>query len=324
MLCPICSLQQPTEGRFCEDCGADLAPPPAAVCAAQTCPQCGAGPWEVDDNGFCKQCGHERIAPRRDHLEVKVSSRLAGVSDRGQRHHRNEDFLALAAGSAGEVLVVCDGVSSSQNPDTASLAAAEAACAVLLQHLNTGTADVQAAMVAALSAAQTAVRKLPYSATEQEDPPETTLVAVARRQRTITLGWLGDSRAYYLQGDNGRLLTVDHSWVNEIVAAGKMSAAEALQSPKAHCITRSIGGPVGSAATGDEPSLATVEVPVGSGYLLLCTDGLWNYSPDPEYLAKLVQRLGSGGDTLALARSLVNYALQRGGRDNITAALLAL
>jgi len=278
----------------------------------------------VDDDGFCKQCGHERIAPRRDHLEVSVSPRLAGVSDRGQRHHRNEDFLALAAGSAGEVLVVCDGVSSSQNPNAASLAAAEVTCALLLQQLNASTGDLTAAMVAAVSAAQMAVRKLPYSATEQEDPPETTLVAVVRRQRTITLGWLGDSRAYYLHGDSGQLLTEDHSWVNEIVAAGKLTRPEALQSPKAHCITRSVGGPVGSGAAGDEPSLATLELPVGSGYLLLCTDGLWNYAPDPECLAKLVQRLGSGGDVLALARSLVNYALQRGGRDNVTAALLAL
>ena len=57
------------------------------------------------------------------------------------------------------------------------------------------------------------------------------------------MGWLGDSRAYYIGPDASRQLTHDHSWVNEIVAAGRMTRAEAETAPLAHAITRSVGGP---------------------------------------------------------------------------------
>src|SRR5579884_1012339 len=128
MRCPACGCEQPDENRFCEDCGARLgAAPPGPAC-----PQCGAGPDAVDADGFCTRCGHERVAPAGDYVEVVVSPRLAGVSDRGNVHPHNEDALALASDPAGDVLVVCDGVSSSQNAAGAAKAAAEAACAALL------------------------------------------------------------------------------------------------------------------------------------------------------------------------------------------------
>jgi serine/threonine protein phosphatase PrpC len=258
-------------------------------------------------------------------MEVCLSPRLAGVSDRGRRHHRNEDFLALTTEPAGDVLVVCDGISSTQTPDAASQAAAVAACAVLSTGLRDAVADPRALMEDAVAAAHAAVRALPSStATEADGPPETTLVAALRRGRRLTVGWLGDSRAYHVGPGAVRQLTHDHSWVNEVVAAGKMSREEAEDSPNAHAITRSIGGPTtGPAATGDDPSLLDVELPAGPGWLVLCTDGLWNLTPEPVQLAELVRDPGVP-DALEVARRLVAYACNRRGHDNITAAVLAL
>jgi serine/threonine protein phosphatase PrpC len=138
------------------------------------------------------------------------------------------------------------------------------------------------------------------------------------------VGWLGDSRAYHVGSDEVRQLTHDHSWVNEVVAAGKMTLDEAESAPQAHSITRSVGGPTtGPTASGDDPSLLDVELPAGPGWLVLCTDGLWNLTPEPARLAELV-RAGGECDALVVARRLVEYARDRRGHDNITAAVLVL
>ncbi|WP_455567406.1 zinc-ribbon domain-containing protein, partial [Streptomyces anandii] len=89
---------------------------------ATVCVACRAG--RVDSDGYCENCGHAQ--PReRDHMEQEDGP-VAAVSDRGLRHHRNEDAFAvgraaLPDGSPAVVAVVCDGVSSATRPDEASL-----------------------------------------------------------------------------------------------------------------------------------------------------------------------------------------------------------
>src|SRR2546421_2871710 len=77
----------------------------------------------------------------RDHAEVDLGP-AAGVSDRGLRHHRNEDAMALAAEQAPDgpavVAVVCDGVSSSARPDEASQVAAQAGLPILVAAVQAG------------------------------------------------------------------------------------------------------------------------------------------------------------------------------------------
>jgi serine/threonine protein phosphatase PrpC len=321
MRCGACGLEQVEGNRFCEDCGASLAPAAGAGRAAgAACPECGAGAETADADGFCSRCGHERPAPERDRIEISLGPHLAGVSDRGKHHPRNEDFFALAADAHGDVLVVCDGVSSSQSPDVAAATAATTASAALDEALRSGGLSAPAAVAAALRAADSALAALPRPWGNGQDPPETTIVLALRQQRALTVGWVGDSRAYLAGPGGGCLLTEDHSWVNEVVAAGLMTRARAVRAPQAHCVTRTLGGPV----PGDEPALANFDLPDGSGYLILCSDGLWNEVPEPDTLAALVRAQPAGIDALGVARALVAYALGRSGRDNITAAVLAL
>ena len=63
--------------------------------APATDAKCGAGLAAIDEDGFCKACGFRREAPTRDHFEHVVSPRFAGITDRGLRHHRNEDFFVI-------------------------------------------------------------------------------------------------------------------------------------------------------------------------------------------------------------------------------------
>ncbi|MEO7330108.1 MAG: serine/threonine protein phosphatase, partial [Minicystis sp.] len=59
----------------------------------------------------------------------------------------------------------------------------------------------------------------------------------------------------------------------------------------------------------------------GPGLVLLCSDGLWNYAPDAEDLARVMVAAPDEGNAAGVARLLVNYALARGGQDNVSVAI---
>lgn len=313
MQCTVCSAVMPGDNRFCEDCGAVLPAAPAVPVGA--CLHCGAGPDAADADGYCADCGHRRPVPS-DRVELVVDPWLGGVSDRGLRHHRNEDSFALHAQTESDVriLIVCDGVSSSANAGDAARTAASEACAQL-QHAVARQLDASEALRHAFASALTAVRALPGATSSQQDTPSTTMVAALVQDDTVTIGWRGDSRAYWLDADASRQLTTDHSWINEVVTSGEMSEEEAMRSDNAHAITRWLGA---DCDEDSEPSITEFAMP-GEGHLLLCSDGLWNYAPQPGRLAELVSL--AEGEAAARARHLVEFARASGGRDNITAVL---
>ena len=111
-------------------------------------------------------------------------------------------------------------------------------------------------------------------------------------------------------------LTVDDSWALEHIAEGT-PPEEAYAHPEANTITRWIGGETDSWA----PRLCVFEVDE-PGLLVLCTDGLWNHFEDPVVLADLVPT--GMPSPMEVARALADAALEAGGRDNITVAVIPL
>jgi serine/threonine protein phosphatase PrpC len=279
------------------------------------CPFCHAERIAAD--GHCESCG--RKAPSgRDHLELDLGL-LAGVTDKGLRHARNEDAMALATAESASgpavLAVVCDGVSSSRRPDEASLAAVQAAMQVLLAGVRAGE-DLTGTSTAAVAAAQRALAGLDEPGLG--DPPSATFVSAVMTTETVTLCWLGDSRAYWLgsgTGSDAERLTCDDSVAGEMVAAGLVSEDAAMALPGAHVVT----GWVGASSPGAPPHVATF-TPPGPGVLLLCSDGLWNYQPEAAGLAGLALP-GALTDPLGTAAALVEFALRAGGSDNITVVL---
>jgi len=322
VICPSCGREAGPQDNFCEGCRAELIPavvsggPPGTAPACAFCP---AAPVTAD--GYCESCGR-KTAARPDRTELDLGA-LAGVTDRGLRHFRNEDAMALATAESGRgpaaVAVVCDGVSSSQRPDEASLAAAEAAVRVLLAAVRTGQ-DLAGASRQAVAAAQDAVAGLHTpGGGPGADPPSATFVSAVLGPAGVVLCWLGDSRAYWLGDGSGppsgaRQLTTDDSLAGEMVAAGLVSAAGALALPGAHVVTGWVG-----ADSGTEPHVMTFDPP-GPGVLLLCSDGLWNYQAEASGLAGLALPRALA-DPLGAARALVQFALDAGGSDNVTAVL---
>ena len=279
------------------------------------CPFCHAE--QITADGHCESCG--RKAPSgREHLELDLGLR-AGVTDKGLRHARNEDAMALATAESASgpavLAVVCDGVSSSRRPDEASLAAVQAAMRVLLAGVRAGE-DLTETSTAAVAAAQRALAGLDEPG--PGDPPSATFVSAVMTTETVTLCWLGDSRAYWLgsgTGSDAERLTLDDSVAGEMVAAGLVSEDAAMALPGAHVVT----GWVGASSPGAPPHVATF-TPPGPGALLLCSDGLWNYQPEAAGLAGLALPEALT-DPLGTAAALVEFALRAGGSDNITVVL---
>jgi len=332
MQCPKCGAVVAEGSNFCEVCGTRLAAPSSA---APTTPaysrcRCGAGPEAVDEQGYCTVCGRKRERLARNHVELSLAPHFAGVTDRGIRHFRNEDDMALALemrnGEPAYIAVVCDGVSSSQEADRASEVAALGARDTLLLALKEPEFDPEGAILLAIRAAHEAVCALNYAPHAEKAPPETTIVAAVVADGKATIGWVGDSRAYWLGTgpDADAQLTRDHSWVNEKVDSGEMTEEEALQSSLAHAITRSLGK-LEHEDTCQSPEASVIVFPFpATGRLLVCSDGLWNYAPHSTDLAERIAQAPEGADALGIARHLIEFAVAQGGRDNITAVLLSV
>jgi serine/threonine protein phosphatase PrpC len=289
--CPSCGRLLEPQDKFCEACGSKLQRP--AV------------------NGFVRE------QPRRESTEFDLGL-VAGVSDRGLRHRRNEDAMALAAtelaSGPAAVAVVCDGVSGSPSPDAAARAAARALAGALMAGLCHNEDPVRTATSAVEAAREELVSLALTRHASADDAPATTFVTATLTRRVITLCWLGDSRAYWLSPDSSQRLTTDDSVAAEMVAAGQATEAGALAMPQAHMLTRWIGADIREA-----PHVAVFEPP-GPGAVLLCSDGLWNYQPDPAGLARLALPVALT-DPLSAASKLIGFALSAGGMDNVTAVL---
>lgn len=305
------------------------APEPAAVLPPGTkvCVACRAG--RVDDDGYCENCGHAQ--PReRDHMEQELGS-VAAVSDRGLRHHRNEDSFAVSVtalpdGSPAVVAIVCDGVSSASRPDEASAAAASTANEALLGALPRGT-HPQQAMHEAIVAAAESVNRLARDDGQgqerephrQQNAPACTLVGAVMAGGLLVVGWVGDSRVYWVPEDRSTppaRLTEDDSWAAQMVAAGLMNEAEAYADERAHAIT----GWLGADSYELEPHTASFK-PDRPGLVVVCTDGLWNYAESAAEMAAAVPA-DAYERPLHGAQVLVGHALDGGGHDNVTVALL--
>lgn len=284
----------------------------------QACAWC---PGRVS-NGYCDECGH--LQPTgRDHVVVRTLS-ASGVSDVGLRHRRNEDAMAVrlvpdgAAHGAGTVCaVVCDGVSSSPRSDEASRITAETGAGVLAERVAEGD-DPRKATGEAMTRAAEAVAAI---ADSPSSAPACTFVSAVVDAGTgsVTVGWVGDSRAYWVSDAGGAaapaLLTRDDSWAEAMVQAGALTREEAMRSAHAHALIAWMG-----ADSGEIDAHVSTVIPTGPGAVVLCSDGLWNYYAEPGEMAAAVP--GAGDDPLAAAHDYVGLALRAGGKDNITVVVV--
>ena len=284
------SRPRPTRARVAADPRAG----PRRPAGTKLCVACRAG--RVDDDGYCEHCGHAQ--PReRDHMEQEFG-RVAAVSDRGLRHHRNEDAFALVRHRAARRLarrrrgrlrrrLLRDpprrrlGGRVRRRPTSRCWPPCRAA------------PHPQQAMHEAIVAASEAVNALaaepataPGARPRTRTPPPAPSSAPSSPAGLLIVGWVGDSRAYWVPDDRSAppaRLTEDDSWAAQMVAAGLMNEAEAYADERAHAIT----GWLGADAYELEPHTASFK-PDRPGVVVVCTDGLWNYAEAAEEMAEAV------------------------------------
>jgi len=284
--CPRCGVAAPIDDRFCEACGQSLAP------VAQ---------------------GHGVDGP----LQEIAAGAAAGLTHRGLVKAENQDALFLQYADRRLVAVVCDGVSTSVSAAEAARLACTAAGAALTRP--PGGRATDAAIAAAVADAQRAVLSIRWQQRALLAAPSCTIVAAVSDGNTITVGSLGDSRAYWVDAERAVALTADDSWARYQIDAGLMTKEEAEADGRAHQITRWLGA--------DAPDLdpaVTVFVPDRPGWLVVCSDGLWNYASTVDDLGGWVRDHAVDAQPIELARALVDRALAGGGHDNITVAVAAI
>jgi serine/threonine protein phosphatase PrpC len=219
-------------------------------------------------------------------------------------------------------VTVCDGVSTSGEPQMASAAASKAGVEGMLAAV-TASATTRDAVLAGLARATKAAAEAGVGLDPANAPSCTytaaTVVTNSKGAVEITVGSIGDSRAYWLPDppEAPRQLTVDDSVAQELMTAGAAANSEFVLRG-AHTITRWLGAD-SEAKPWSDSSVQTMTA-VGPGWLLLCSDGLWNYLPDAADIA----RFREGAEPAAAARALTEHALQAGGNDNITVAVIPI
>ncbi len=242
----------------------------------------------------------------------QVELEHGAATDVGRVRRVNEDaYLA-----APPVFVVADGMGGYQGGDIASAVVVEefrrladagydprrgaevvaATLAACQERITAFIAEQRAGGAAGYQAGTTAVVAL---LVEDDEGPRWLLAN------------LGDSRIYRWAGGRLDRVSVDHSLVQELIDAGRITAAQAAVHPHRHVVTRALGG--------DFADADYFLLPVTAGErLLLCSDGVTEMLDDARVAAVLADAAGAS----AAAESLVAAAVEAGGRDNATAVVV--
>jgi type VI secretion system protein ImpM len=230
----------------------------------------------------------------------------AACTHTGKVRTHNED-ACLALPERG-IWAVADGMGGHAQGDVASREVVESLRALPDEP---ELAELTAAAAAALGRVNASLRQRATSLAAQGGVIGSTVVLLLARGGHASCVWAGDSRIYLYRDGELRALTRDHSLVEELVLRGEISPEHALAHPEANALTRAVGG---------EDRLEVDEVCVDArpgDLFLLCSDGLTKEMPHGEIAAALA----GVTDLQGACEALVQGALARGGRDNVTVVL---
>ena len=243
---------------------------------------------------------HQGVGPNGQTFAV----RWAGATDTGLRRPHNEDSLIMRP----PVFAVADGMGGHSHGDLASKAVVTA-----LADLN---ALDRVEPVDVVEALRKATEAIALNAEEGDNGTGTTVTGSAfaahEGEPFLAIFNVGDSRTYAMLGERLTRITVDHSVVQELINAGLLAEEDAESHPESNVVTRAVG-------FGAEPVPDYFLVPIMPNLRILsCSDGLTKEIGDDE----IEQILIDCPEPAKAVDTLINAALDAGGRDNVSVVVL--
>ena len=236
---------------------------------------------------------------------------IANCTDVGRVRQVNEDSMTTFDSPNGRVIVVCDGMGGQNAGDVASQLAVKVIEDILIDNaFNTPAEAITQSIVAANNA-------ILRQAAQNPDlgGMGATCVMLIIKDGKVHYGWVGDSRIYYVAGNNIMQLSKDQSYVQQLVDAGEISEEEAEHHQDKNQITNALGV---DGMTPPEIGESPITPAVGSVFLL-CSDGLSGMVNNQNILATIANKKLS---LKQRADQLVQQALEAGGLDNVTVQLV--
>lgn len=262
------------------------------------------------------------LVPEKAYAKQTQEVHVGTAQSTGMERSHNEDALFVMQGkSAGEeslpnfgLFIVADGMGGHRAGEVASAISVRKVAQIITQDTILRLFD--SGNSSELPPLQEMVRKALEEANEAvvERVPGggTTLTAALLLGHQVTIGHVGDSRAYLISENGTKAITRDHSLVERLRELGQLTEDEAATYPQRNVLYRAIG-------QGANLEVDVFSYPVlPKGYLLICSDGLWGVVPEAEMQSIILQ----SSDPQQACEELVHAANAAGGPDNITAILV--
>ena len=256
----------------------------------------------------------EKIRRRKATISKDDAMVQAALSDIGLERAVNEDRCATIPTSEGQCYVVLDGMGGVEGGEFAAQLSVDS----MYRSFTVG--DHREPCEALKLAIEDANRTIVLRRQNQKfREMGTTIVGVVIEGSSVAIAHVGDSRAYLVRGDEITQLTVDHTYVQQLVDRHEISKDEALPHPQSHILTQCLG-------SADDVRVDVTEHwvwPLGKGeqsdLIVLCTDGLYSMVTEDE-ICSIAMALHPE----EACQELVTLANARGGFDNITVSIIPL
>lgn len=264
------------------------------------------------------------VLAKKDGLDPPQLTVSCAQSVGMQRDHNEDALFTLSTtltSDSGNVpfglYIVADGMGGHQSGEVASGIAIRSLANTVVRKLYTTLLSLKPTQPdqSILEIMQEGVQEAHRAINRHVPGGGTTLTAVLILGNQMTIAHVGDSRAYAIDLNGGMdILTRDHSLVKRLIELGKITVDEAAVHPQRNVLYRALG-------QGElfDPDINTMQLP-HSGYIFLCSDGLWGVVPDEEIFHIILN-----ASTMDEAcTQLIDAANAAGGPDNITALLVRL
>lgn len=233
--------------------------------------------------------------------------RAGGLSDVGRQRDVNEDRLHIDV-SRG-VFIVVDGVGG----QAAGGKAADIAVRMLRERLERQTGSLVDRVREAITIANNEIFHTATQRAEWNGMACVLTIAVVENRRAV-IGHVGDTRLYFLRGDDATKITPDHSPVGEREDARELSEIEAMRHPRRNEVFRDVGSTIHALGDPDFMFVGEIDFPDDAA-ILLCSDGLTDLVPLAAIRQTVDAHCGRPDD---VALALVRAANDAGGTDNVT------